>query len=280
VVRINWRSKAENLREIAAEVNVAPDAVAFLDDNPAERSLVRAHAPEVTVIDLPDDPLDFADTLRASPVFERLGFTGEDRARGQMYAEQRQRVNLQRSTASLEDFYRSLKMVVEVRLMTESTLARAAQLTQKTNQFNVTTRRYTEQQLTELVAGGARIYTAGVKDRFGDNGIVGIAIMLEDTTVCEIDTFLLSCRVIGRTVETAVLCAIADDAQAVGATKLVGTYVPTKKNAPARDFYAQHGFTAVATEAGASTWELDLQGRSLSCPPWITLNVEARIGAS
>jgi FkbH-like protein len=273
-LRINWRSKADNLREIAEELNVGLEAVAFLDDNPVERSLVRAHAPEVTVIELPDDPLLFADTLRASPVFERLGLTEEDRVRGKLYADQRQRTSLQRSAASLEDFYRSLMMVVEVRPMTDSTLPRTAQLTQKTNQFNLTTQRYTEHQLTELLAGGSRIYTVRVKDRFGDNGIVGIAITLQDQALCRIDTFLLSCRVIGRTVETAILATIADHADADGATTLVGTYVPTKKNAPARDFYSRHGFVAAGTANGASTWELALNERPLSCPPWIALDIE------
>jgi len=273
--RINWQSKAENLREIAAELNVGLDAVAFLDDNPVERSLVRAQAPEVTVIELPDDSLQFADTLRASPVFERLGLTEEDRARGRLYAEQRQRVDLQRSAGSLEDFYRSLTMAVEIRDVSPSSLHRAAQLTQKTNQFNLTTRRYTEQELESLLAGGSRVYTVRVTDRFGDNGIVGVAITNQAGDTSEIDTLLLSCRVIGRTVETAMLSVIAEDAAAAGATTIVGDYIPTKKNAPARDFYRAHGFAELAngsaSDNGASTWELALEGRSLSCPPWITL---------
>jgi FkbH-like protein len=268
--RINWQSKAENLRDIAAELNVGLDAIAFLDDNPVERSLVRAQAPEVTVIELPDDPLQFADTVRASPVFERLGLTEEDRARGRLYAEQRQRIDLQRSVGSLEDFYRSLMMTVEIRDVWTSTLPRAAQLTQKTNQFNLTTQRYTEQQLEDLLARGSRIHTVRVRDRFGDNGIVGVAITTQADRTCKIDTLLLSCRVIGRTVETAILAAIADDAEAAGATTLLGNYIPTTKNAPARDFYPKHGFVERASDGG-SAWELALEGRSLSCPTWITL---------
>ena len=271
-LRINWQSKAENLREIAMELNVGLDAVALLDDNPVERSLVRAQAPQVTVIELPDDPLQFADALRASPVFESLGVTDEDRARGRLYAEQQERVDLQRSAASLEDFYRSLAMTVEIRYVSSSTLPRAAQLTQKTNQFNLTTRRYTEQQLEDFVARGSRVYTVRVTDRFGDNGIVGVAITTQADGTCEIDTLLLSCRVIGRTVETAILSAIAADAEAAGATTLVGSYIPTKKNAPARDFYTTHGFVETAND-GASRWELALEDRQLSCPPWITLEI-------
>jgi FkbH-like protein len=273
-LRINWENKAENLRELAAELNVGLDSVAFLDDNPVERSLVRAQAPEVTVIDLPDDPLRYAETLRAEPAFERLGLTDEDKVRGRLYAEQRQRTSLQENATSLEDFYRSLDMTVELRQVTEPTLARAAQLTQKTNQFNLTTRRYTELQLTEFIASGWRIYTARVRDRFGDNGIVGVAITAPSEDAWEIDTMLLSCRVIGRTVETAILAAIAEDAETAGASALVGTFVPTKKNGPARDFYERHGFSATATNDEASTWELALAGRSLSCPAWIVLDVD------
>jgi len=271
--RINWQNKADNLRDLAAELNVGLDSVAFLDDNPVERSLVRAQAPEVTVIDLPDDPLGFADALRAEPAFERLGLTDEDKVRGRLYAEQRQRASLEQSATSLEDFYESLEMKVELRQVTESTLPRAAQLTQKTNQFNLTTRRYTEQQLAEFIAAGSSIYTARVRDRFGDNGIVGVVITMPSEDAWEIDTMLLSCRVIGRTIETAILAAIAQDAEASGADLLVGTFIPTKKNAPARDFYERHGFSETAASDEASKWELTLAGRSVSCPPWIVLDV-------
>ncbi len=276
--RINWQSKAENLRDLAAELNVGLDSVAFLDDSPVERSLVRAQAPEVTVIDLPDDPLAYADALRAEPAFERLGLTDEDKVRGKLYAEQRQRASLQQSATSLEDFYRSLEMTVELRQATTSTLARAAQLTQKTNQFNLTTRRYTELQLAELGAAGSRIYTARVRDRFGDNGVVGVVITVPSETAWEIDTMLLSCRVIGRTIETAILAAIAQDAEESGANTLVGTFIPTKKNAPAQDFYARHGFSETAASDDSSTWELTLAGRSVACPPWIVLDADEQQG--
>jgi FkbH-like protein len=274
--RINWDSKAESLRDLAAQLNVGLDSVAFLDDNPVERSLVRAQAPEITVIDLPDDPHAFADAVRAMPIFERLGLTDEDRKRSQHYAEQQQRAALQQTSESLEDFYHSLEMSIEIRRLTQSTIARAAQLTQKTNQFNLTTRRYTELNLEKLLDAGAHIFTTRVKDRFGDNGIVGVTIAMEVEDAWSIDTMLLSCRVIGRTIETAILATIAEEAEASGATTLRGSYIPTSKNVPARDFYATHGFAEVATSDGASTWELGLAERSLSCPPWIVLDDEVR----
>jgi FkbH-like protein len=269
--RIDWNDKSENLRAIAQELNVGIDSVAFLDDNPAERTLVRARAPEVTVIELPNDPMEYAAALRAAPVFERLTLTDEDRSRGRLYVEQRRRTELQRDAASLEDFYRSLDMEVEVSDVTPASLPRAAQLTQKTNQFNLTTRRYSEQQLSELLDAGHRIRTVRVRDRFGDNGLVGVVITKQDDGVCEIDSFLLSCRVIGRTIETALLATVADQAEAEGARALHGAFVPTRKNKPAEGFLAAHGFELTAENGDGSTWELVLEGRSLSCPPWIQL---------
>src|ERR1019366_209155 len=144
--RINWNDKAQNLREIAAELNLGMDAIAFLDDNPAERNWVRSQVPEVTVIDLPADPMDYARALRETPVFERLTVSSEDRERGRYYAEQRLPGDLQKSAASVEEFLSSLEMQVDIAPVSHETVARVAQLTQKTNQFNLTTRRYSEQQ--------------------------------------------------------------------------------------------------------------------------------------
>ena len=222
-LRINWDDKAQNLREIAAELNVGRDSLAFLDDNPVERARISDELPEVTVIDLPSDPSWFAQALQAVPVFERLAVSSEDRERGRYYGEQRQRVESQRNATSLEDFLRSLQQEVEVAPVTAETLIRVAQLTQKTNQFNLTTRRYSEQKIAELAASSHwSVYSIRVKDRFGDNGIVGVMITHDAGKVCEIDTFLLSCRVIGRTIETALLSFMVDSARARGMEQLQG----------------------------------------------------------
>ena len=273
-LRINWNDKAQNLREIAAELNVGTDALAVLDDNPVERQWIRSQLPEVTVIDLPDDPMDYVQALRDSPVFERLSLSGEDRGRGRYYADQRLRTELKQSTTSLEDFYWSLLMEVEVSLVTPETLARVAQLTQKTNQFNLTARRYSEQQITEMAADPDwRVYSMRVRDRFGDNGLVGVAITHYQGQACEIDTFLLSCRVIGRTVETVLLATVAEQARIEGAQRLVGWFLPTKKNVPAREFYRSHGSTCILDQDGASLWEFDLTNGQIVSPPWIERQV-------
>lgn len=277
-VRINWKDKASNLREIAAELNIGVDSLAFIDDNPVERTWVSEQIPDVTVIDLPPDPYGYVRALRDAMVFERLTLTAEDRERGRQYAEQRVRAELQAQAGSIDEFYESLAQEVEIAHVTPMTLARVAQLTNKTNQFNLTTKRYGEQDIQSMShSPDWRVYSIKVRDRFGDNGLVGVAIsrLVQEPdgsgqrTTCEIDSFLLSCRVIGRTVETAFLAALVEEARARGATRLRGWFVPSKKNAPAKEFLASQGFTKVADVDGTQTWEFDLLGSTIEFPRWI-----------
>jgi FkbH-like protein len=273
-MRINWNDKAQGLREIAAELNIGIDSLAFLDDNPVEREQVRGSLPEVLVIDFPDDPVKYATVVRDCPAFERLTLSSEDQQRTAMYAEQRQRAHAEQSFQTKEDFYRYLQQEAEVAPVVPATLARVAQLTQKTNQFNLTTRRYAEQQVSELAAKpGWHVLSIRVKDRFGDHGLVGVAITRDEQNVREIDTFLLSCRVIGRSVETALLSYLAEDAKARGCRQLSGWFLPTKKNAPAKEFYRQHGFECQTRNGEGSLWVLDLKQGQIACPDWIKLNV-------
>jgi FkbH-like protein len=270
-IRINWNDKAQNLREIALELNVGLDSLAFLDDNPAERQRVKLAMPEVMVIDLPEDPSEYATALHASPVFERLAITSEDRERGKYYSDQRERRQLEESAGSIEDFYRSLQMRAEIVAVTTATLARIAQLTQKTNQVNTTTRRYTENEILGMLDDPAwTLFGIRIVDKFGDNGIVGAIFMKTGTEAAEIDTFLLSCRVIGRTVETMMLSRACELAAESGCRRLTGWFLPTRKNAPAAKIYSDHGFTmAVETENG-TLWELYLDRQSVEKPTWIS----------
>jgi FkbH-like protein len=271
-MRINWTDKAQNLREIAQELNIGIDSLAFLDDNAFEREQVRAALPEVTVIDLPQNPLEYAVTVRDCPVFERLTLSVEDQQRTAMYAEQHQRAHAEQTFQSKEDFFHFLEQEAELEPVSELTLARVAQLTQKTNQFNLTTRRYTEQQIAEMAAHPDwHIVCVRVRDRFGDHGLVGVAIVHDDDEQCEVDTFLLSCRVIGRTVETALLAHIANSAAARGCKRLIGWFLPTKKNAPARDFYSQHRFELMDQNRDGSLWSLDLTLQTAVSPEWVKL---------
>src|SRR5579875_37600 len=283
-MRIDWNEKSQNLRAIAAELNLGLDAMAFLDDNPIERQRVREEIPESMVVELPDDRMAYARAVRDFPAFERLAISEEDRQRAQYYAAGRQRAALEQSAASREDFYRSLEQEAEVAPVDALTLARVAQLTQKTNQFNLTTKRYTEQQIEDLARQPDwQVLSIKVRDRYADNGLVGVAITHDRGEVCEIDTFLLSCRVIGRTVETALLAHLAEQARERGSRRLEGWFLPTKKNAPAREFYREHGFQLLAEKTPEGSpgelWSLDLPAKKLRCPDWIRLIVSDRMVA-
>lgn len=269
-IRVNWDDKAANLRAIATELNIGLDAVAFLDDNPVEREWVRTQVPDVQVIDVPDDPVGMVDALRRSPLFERLELSTEDRGRAEQYRAQRDRADAARAADSVEDFLRSLDMTAELADLAPSTLTRVAQLTQKTNQFNVTTRRYTEEQVSRFsAAAGHLVRTVRVRDRYGDNGLVGVLMAATANGRCEIDTLLLSCRVIGRQVETLLLAEAEAFARGTGATVLAGRFIPTAKNAPASTVFEAHGFIKRGEDSTGATWELDLTQASITPPAWI-----------
>jgi FkbH-like protein len=272
-LRISWDTKPQSLVEIAEELSVGRDTLVFLDDNPVEREHVRQAVPDVRVIELPAEPARYAATIREFPLFERLRLTGEDRDRGAMYAQQRQRAELEKTATSVEDYYRSLQMTLTIAPVSPDTLARASQLTQKTNQFNMTTRRYGEAEIARFVASPDwHAYTVQVSDRFGDNGLVGLMMAVREGDAWRIDTFLLSCRVIGRTVETAMLAWLACRAREAGASSLIGEFIPTKKNAPAADVYAAHGFQAVPNSAPpAGVWSHDLRADTIQSPEWIEI---------
>jgi FkbH-like protein len=269
-MEIGWGDKAQSLRKLAADLNLGLDAFAFLDDSPVERDRVRVATPEVTVIDLPGDPMDYAGALLACPAFERLSVSNEDRERGRIYAEQRQRADLERSATTLEDFLRSLQMVMDMFEARPEDVPRIAQLTQKTNQFNLTTRRYSEQQVAGMLLDAeTHVYRARLEDRFGDNGLVGVAITREAKGVSEIDTLLLSCRVIGRTVETAMLARLAADAGARGCHVIRGVFAPTARNELAGALYPAHGFAKVGDGEAGLVWEHELPAADLRTPDWI-----------
>ena len=270
--RIGWNDKARSLRELAQELNVGLSALVFLDDNPAEREQVQQELPEVYVIEAPADPLQLAAALRKSPVFERARLTQEDLSRTQLYRDQRERAGLQAAAGSLEEFYRSLQMEMVVANVGPANVARVAQLTQKTNQFNLTTRRYSEEEVSRMSASGEWLLRAfSVRDRFGDNGLVGVAFV-RTGAIWELDTFLLSCRVIGRTVETGMLAALAGDARKAGVRALRGTFLATRQNEPARGFFGAHHFALAAEQPDRSDWELDLS-RAPGLPDWLPTRV-------
>jgi FkbH-like protein len=270
---INWDDKAASLRRIAENLNIGLDSLVFLDDNPAERALVRVMLPEVLVPEMPKDPADYAPFLRDLDCFEILSRSTEDLNRGAMYQAEFGRTQSKKSAGSLPEYYFSLGMELEIGRANSFARPRIAQLTQKTNQFNLTTRRYTEADIRRMEEDSAwRVYWLRLKDRFGDSGISGVGIMRNvGEANWEIDTFLLSCRILGRTIETAFLAHLLAQLRTSGAENVYGWFMPTSRNAPAQNFYQTHGFRLLEQNEARSLWILTLQDTDLHIPPWFTI---------
>ena len=279
--RINWNEKSDNIREIAAELNIGLNSLVFLDDNPVERAKVRAALPHVLVPEMPADPAEYRAFLLELGVFDTLALTEEDRRRNALYSDQKMRREVEARLTeggSLDAYLADLEMVVQIEPADPLNLPRIAQLTNKTNQFNLTTRRYTEAEIEERIGRGWRVYGARVKDRFGDNGLTGVIMVEPQNDHWLVDTFLLSCRVMGRRVETAVLAHVGREAQESGAVSLRGWFLPTEKNAPARDVYRENGFTAIEQHSdGRVLWSLDITKRLPIVPQWLAVRSPTRV---
>ena len=262
VFQANWEDKASNIGAIAETLSLGLDSFVFVDDNPVERALVRRFLPQVAVPELPDDAALYTRTVAAAGYFEAIGFSDEDRKRAGYYADNARRVALQAKVGSIDDYLRSLDMVIGFAPFDEPGRARIAQLINKSNQFNLTTRRYTEQEVADL-ASDPSVATMQIRltDRFGDNGMISVVIARQSEDALDIDSWLMSCRVLGRRVEDAVLEQLLAEARKRGATRLRGTYRPTQRNAMVQDHYPDLGFTLLETEADGTThWSLAVDG--------------------
>ena len=257
----NWSDKAGNIRAIAEELNIGLDSLVFIDDNPFERNLVRQELPMVAVPEVSDDPVGYPVALSDAGYFEGLFVTEEDRERTGQYQGNKARDALKASATDLPAYLRGLEMQLVVKPFDRIGLQRIVQLINKSNQFNLTTRRYTDEDIIAVMADpDAFGLQLRLLDRFGDNGVIAIIIgrLLEQKDLL-IDTWLMSCRVLGRQVEPTTLNLIAEQARRLGAKRLVGEYIPTKKNGMVKDHYARLGFTeAAANEGGGSRNLLDL----------------------
>lgn len=258
-MRINWADKAANLKEIASELNIGTDSLVFFDDNPVERELIKSILPEVTVVDVPADAAAYGDTLRTLPLFEMLQITEEDRRRNEMAAQNRERAYYLTQAGNLKDFLTGLAMVMEVVPANDFMLPRVSQLTLKTNQFNMTTRRYLLSQLRQMTEDGNYcILCCSVTDRFGDNGITGCCIARPEEDTAWLDTFLLSCRVLGRDVEYAFLGEVIRYLrEKKNIQRVFAEYIPTQKNRANEGFYKKAGFKPVRSDERCSVFELD-----------------------
>lgn len=270
-LEVNWKPKSESLIRIAETLGIGLEHIVVVDDNPAECQQIVCALPEVTAIPLPKQPELYVRALLQGGLFDTPTISAEDRRRAELYQQRAQAEALRVQSGSLEEFYRSLRMKVVFSPVGDASLARAAQLTRKTNQFNVTTIRYSEAELSPRMADpNWLLTTVTVQDRFGDNGIVGLMMARIEVDQLEIDTFLLSCRVIGRTIETAMLAYLCEQAVRRGIKFVRGRVRPTAKNLPARDVFERHGFKrSDAAELDGSSWTLDVEPHTIPRPEWI-----------
>lgn len=274
-IRANWQDKARNMREIALDLNIGLDSLVYMDDNPAERLLMRQEIPEVWTVEMPEDFSNFRQTLLELDVFEVLNITEEDRKRTDLYRAEAKRKGLKAEITDLRQYLESLAIVVEIYPAEPFTIPRIAQLTQRTNQFNLTTRRYKETDIQRMAQSDDwRVYVLKSSDRFGDHGIVGVGILRQLKKVWEIDTFLLSCRVIGRGIEQMLLYHIGKEALSGGAETLRGFYRATRKNGLASSFYAKEQWNTVSRNDAETVYEWNLDSREISRPEHIKLKTE------
>lgn len=260
--RINWKPKHENIMEIAAELNLGADAFVFWDDNPAERQLIKELLTQVAVPDFPDRPEDLAPAMAEiyREYFAKPSVTEEDLAKTAQYAANASRRQLQEEIGNFEDYLKNLR-IEAVQVNPRRHIERLTQLVNKTNQFNLTGRRYTQGQIEELVQDQERqIYLYSVSDRFGDSGIVAAAVADCSAAVPVLEEFVMSCRVMGKQIEHALVENIERDLRERGFQYLRGVYLPTPKNAPVENLYLQLGYKKIADlPDGGAEYEIQLE---------------------
>ncbi len=259
VFQANWNDKATNIQAIAEELSLGLDAMVFVDDNPLERGLVRRLLPQIRVPELPEDAAEYVRTLSAAGYFEAVAFASEDLKRAGFYQDNARRATLQKQLAGVDEYLASLGMTITFQPFDTTGRARIVQLINKSNQYNLTTRRYTDPEVA-AAESDSDVFTlqARLADIFGDNGMISVVICRPSTAgVWDIDTWLMSCRVLGRKVEFMILREVLRHARMAGIHKLTGIYKPTDRNKLVADHYARLGFTRVAEEqSGLTRWEL------------------------
>lgn len=256
----NWENKADNIRTIQSILNIGFDSMVFLDDNPFERNMVRENIPGVTVPEMPEDPGKYLEYLYTQNLFETASYSSADKDRTKQYQVEAQRVATAKKFANESDFLKSLEMVSEVSGFTRFNIPRVAQLSQRSNQFNLRTIRYTEDQIAAIENDPKQKgFAFTLKDKFGDNGLIAVVILQEmDANTLFIDTWFMSCRVLKRGMENFTLNTIVDYAKNNGYKKIIGEYLPTQKNGMVSEHYSNLGFTRMEGSSTAQ-WELDVE---------------------
>jgi len=255
--RVNWEDKAANIKAIADAIDLGLDSFVFLDDNPAERKRVRDALPSVAVPELPEDPSDWLMVIQAAGYFEQTSFSREDQLRAGFYKANALRAAQMERIGNHDDYLRSLGMRLSIAPFDGPGCKRIAQLISKSNQFNLTTRRYSDAEITALQSDPDAITVqARLEDIFGDNGMISTVICRRDGQRCDVDSWIMSCRVLGRRVEEAILGHLVAQVRLLGLTEIIGRYIPTARNELVRDHYSRLGFAQIAAENGETVWRL------------------------
>ena len=244
-IQVNWNEKFINLKKISNDLNIGLDSLVFFDDNPFERELIKKKLPEVSVIDVPKDSSKYIKALEDSELFDTFSISSEDRKRNIIYNQEKKRKVFKSNFNDIDSFLKNLKMKAKFYKIKENDLGRAVQLLSKTNQFNLTTRRHSETDLISILKNGGIGYTMRISDCFGDNGVVGLILISKVQTKWYIDSFLLSCRVIGRKAEDLLLSFTLNNLLKINKKKkieVVGEYIPTPRNPLVKDFFKIKGF--------------------------------------
>lgn len=271
--RINWQDKATNIKELAQELNIGLDSMVFVDDNPTERELVKQVLPMVAVPDFPKQPYMFPDFFKqlVEEYFKVYSITDEDRKKTEQYKANAARANAQATFADFDSFLESLNIQITIEEANEFNIQRIAQMTQKTNQFNLTTKRYTDADVKGFVEVGWKIWCISVADKFGDNGITG-CVMVNGN---EIDTFLLSCRILGKGIEIAFAKKIMAMLQENGIHVLTAKFFPTAKNSQVKDFWEKVGFICNHEASdGSREYELFLKNADFNVKDFYSITVK------
>jgi FkbH-like protein len=266
--RINWDDKPKNMLGIAEELNIGLDAIMFADDNPSERAMMKAALPEVEILELPDNPACYADTLAQCSRFWPLQITRDDAAKGAFFVAEHERKQSRELAANVENYLAKSDISVTIGTADSETMPRVSQLFNKTNQFNLTTKRYSQAQLETIVSGaGNRLFAMAMRDRFGEYGIIAAALVLDNT----IDSFVLSCRAFGKRAENAFLAWVLSHLKHAGHSEAFGVFVPSERNSMAKSFYKEAGFILDRMDGQIEVWRYDLSAVLSQAPSWIRI---------
>jgi len=273
-MRVNWNPKPDNLQQMAADLNLGIDSFVFVDDSAVECELMRTALPRVMTIPLPEDPAGLPGVIESLDCFDQWAVSAEDRQRGKLYKAQVKRTELHAAAVDMPTFYRQLQMRMTLFIDHQSHIARAAQMTNRTNQFNMHTIRCSEDDIRRFMAAeDHHVITLALQDRFGDNGVVGLAVVRQSREEWTLHLLLMSCRVLGRTVEQTFVGWIAAQARSAGVGRMVAEFVQTVKNKPFAGFYEERGFAWVESDGDVQRWVWEPTKADTAPPDWFEIDV-------